>query len=380
MKPNSPRLYTKSSVLLSLLLFLFACSPNDAPTNPKLEKIDKIVDSLFSAQDWPALSIGIINAGQIHDLHRGQLLNGQAPKSSTLYEVASLTKTFTGTLLAHAIVDAKAEIDQDIRQHLPDSFPNLAYEGMPITFRHLATHQSGLPRFFPDTPGLFDEPDWDNLPARINALQEGFTKADFFQSLSLVQLDTVPGSNFIYSNAGPNLLGYLLENMYEKTYEDLLQTKILAPLGMTGTQLHITAVDTSQLAFGKNMNGKRMPVRAEKGMMAEGGLFTSTADMIKYMQFHLDTTSAVALAARQELWNGQFGDFEAGLFWQIFKDGNNPDRIFQNGGAYGTSSWVTLIPELQLGVFLVTNYAGEGVHQQLNQMADQILAVLQDQH
>lgn len=380
MKPNSPRLYTKFLWLLALLSILFACTPSEAPADPKLERIEKIVDSLFSGQDWPALSIGIIDAKQIHDLHRGQLLNGTVPSSATLYEVASLTKTFTGTLLAHALVEGKAEIDQDIRQHLADSFPNLAYEGIPITFRHLATHQSGLPRLFPETPDLFDQPDWDKLPLRINALQEGFSKADFFQSLSAVQLDTVPGSNFIYSNAGPNLLGYLLENMYEKTYEDLLQTKILAPLGMTETQLHITAVDTSQLAFGKNMNGNRMPVRAEKGMMAEGGLFTSTADLIKYMQFHLDTTSAVALAARQELWNGQFGDFEAGLFWQIFKDGDNPDRIFQNGGAYGTSSWVSLIPELQLGVFLVTNYAGEGVHQQLNQMADQILSALQDQH
>ena len=344
-----------------------------------MERIDRLADSLFSAQDWPALSIGIINSTQHHEIHKGQLLNGQTPNSSTLYEVASLTKTFTGTLLAHALVEGKAEIDQDIRQHLPDSFPNLSFGGIPITFRHLATHQSGLPHLFPETPDLFDNPDWDKLPLRINALQEGFSKADFFQSLGSFQLDTIPGTQFIYSNAGPNLLGYLLEYIYAKPYEELLTTKILAPLGMLETHLHISAVDTSQLAFGRNMNGNRMPVRAEKDMMAEGGLLTSTTDMIKYMQFHLDTTSAVALAARQELWNGKFGDFEAGLFWQIFKDGDKPDRIFQNGGAYGTSSWITLIPELQLGIFLVTNTAGEGVHQQLNQMADYLLAALQVQ-
>lgn len=190
-------------------------------------------------------------------------------------------------------------------------------------------------------------------------------------------MDTVPGANFGYSNAGPNLLGYLLENMYQKPYEDILKEKILTPLKMSETELHIEAVDTSQFAYGINMNGNRMPIRAEKGMMAEGGLLTTSGDMIKYMQFHLDTTSAVALATRQELWNGQYGDFEAGLFWQIFKDGDRPDRIFQNGGAYGSSSWITLIPELQLGVFLVTNFAGEGVHQQLNQLADGILNIYQ---
>ena len=146
---------------------------------------------------------------------------------------------------------------------------------------------------------------------------------------------------------------------------------------MRKTQISVEAIDTSKLAYGINMNGNPMPIRAEKDMMAEGGILSSTEDMLKYLQFHLDTTSAVTRAARQELWNGQFGDFEAGLFWQIFKDGDRPDRIFQNGGAYGTSSWVTLIPESQLGVFLVTNFAGEGVHQQLNQLADGILRIYQ---
>ncbi len=377
MKSNSIQTHSKCFLPIALLLILSACETNSEPTDPRLVQVQQIVDSLFSAQNWPALSIGIIIRDQTQEIHKGQLLNGQSPNGSTLYEMASLTKTFTGTLLAHALAEGKTTIDQDIRLQLADSFPNLAFQGKPITYRHLATHQSGLPHLFPESPNLFDNPDWDKLPFRINTLQEGFSKADFFESLSSFQLDTVPGTLFVYSNAGPNLLGYLLENMYENSYRELLKAKILDPLGMSQTELQVTAIDTTKLAYGQNMNGTRMPIRAEKDMMAEGGILASTRDMIKYLQFHLDTTSTVALTARQELWNGKFGDFEAGLFWQIFKDGDNPDRVFQNGGAYGTSSWVTLIPELQLGVFLVTNVAGEGVHQLLNQLADEILNTYQ---
>lgn len=363
--------------LLTVLLLTTCAEPTIADV--RLERANNILDSLINNSSLPAISVGLTSKGKVFELHHGQLLNGKSPSSSTLFEIASLTKTFTGTLLAHAIVDEKAKIDQDIRLHLTDSFPNLAYEGSPITFRHLVTHQSGLPRFFPDTPGLFDNPDWDNLPDKIIDLQVGFLRKDFFNSLKQVELDTLPGTQFIYSNAGANLLGYLLENIYEQPFEELLQEKILDPLEMKSTTIHLQALDFEQLAHGQNTGGKRMPFRPEKGMMAEGGLFSSTSDMVKYMQYHLNSSQAVIQTAQQELWEGQFGDYEAGLFWQIFKDGDKPDQVYQNGGAFGTSSWMTLIPELQLGIFLVTNTAGEGVHQQLNQVADEILAIFQEE-
>lgn len=164
MKSNSTQPLRWPLLPIAFFLIFSACQTSSEPNDPRLEQVQQIVDSLFSTQNWPALSIGIIQADQIQEVHKGQLLNGRAPNSSTFYEVASLTKTFTGTLLAHALVEGKTTIDQDIRLHLADSFPNLAYQGNPITFRHLATHQSGLPRLFPDTPGLFDTPDWDNLP------------------------------------------------------------------------------------------------------------------------------------------------------------------------------------------------------------------------
>lgn len=71
----------------------------------------------------------------------------------------------------------------------------------------------------------------------------------------------------------------------------------------------------------------------------------------------------------------EIGDFENGIFWQIFKDGDKPDRIFQNGGGFGTSRWLTIIPQSRSGVFIVTNVAGPNVHQKLKESADRILDV-----
>src|SRR5690606_3771155 len=131
--------------------------------------------------------------------------NGEEPKDKTLYEIASLTKTFTGTMLAFAIVENKVNIDDDIRRYLKDSFPNLEYEGHPITFRHLVTHQSGLPNMFPNHKALFENPNWDELPFKINDVQKDFSKNEFFSELSKVNLSAKPGTGLNYSNVGANL-------------------------------------------------------------------------------------------------------------------------------------------------------------------------------
>lgn len=355
-----------------LLMFLFLSCEHSPAADPLMNHIDQELDSLLQNTALTSVSVGVIKGEKIYTQHKGKLLNDERPNDHTCYEIASLSKTFTGLLLAHALVEGKVEIDDDIRNYLEGNYPNLAYENQPITFRHLVTHQSGLPHLFPAQEGLFDQPDWDQLPFDINQLQEGQTKEQFFEQLQSFQLDTLPGEAFIYSNAGANLLGYLLENIYQQPFEQLLEEKVLTPLQMNETTIHLAEVAANCLAQGQNANKLKMPPRAEKDMMAEGGIVSNVRDMVKYMSLYLETENPLVSTATQELWNGKYGDFEAGLFWQIFKDGDQPDRIFQNGGAYGTSSWVTIIPEKKWGIFIVTNTAGPDVHQALSMYVDEI--------
>ena len=363
-------------IALTVGLIFSGCSGQKS-SNLIERKINVQLDSLLLNTHIQSISIGIIDGKDLYEIHKGKLLNGEDPNDKTLYEVASLTKTFTGTLLALAIVENKVKIDDDIRLYLNDSFPNLEYEGYPITFSHLVTHQSGLPHMFPNSPQLFENPNWDELPFKINDLQKDFSKADFFRELSNVNLTTKPGTGLNYSNAGANLLGYLLEEIYDQPFEKLLAERIFIPHKMENTHISRAMLNLDNVAVGQNTNKIRMPIRVEKSMNAEGGIISNTADMAKYMQYHLDEDKQVVSVSHQHLWEGSYGDYEAGLFWQINKNGDKPDRIFQNGGAFGTSSWITLIPEKKIGVFIVTNVAGQNIHQKLSETADKIISEIE---
>ena len=359
--------------LLHLFCVFSTISLSCQPQNNLEDFISNESDSLIVNGDFKSLSIGVINDGKVYKFHKGELTNGEKPKKKTLYEIASLTKTFTGTLLAKAILERKLGIDDDVRNYLPEEYPNLEYEGSPITFRSLVTHTSGLPNMFPDHPEIFENPNWDELPSTINKLQTGFTKKQFFAELHKVKLDTIPGYKFNYSNAGANLIGLCLERVYQKPYEDLINDCILKPLDMKNTYVRVSKKNDFLLAKGLNANGIEMPFRASKEIQAEGGIISSLDDMIKYLEFQLELDNPLVEISHQELLNGKYGDFENGLFWQIFKNGDKPTKIFQNGGAYGTSSWLTIIPEMNRGVIIITNVSEPDVHQKLSILVDKII-------
>lgn len=367
-----------SIISIVALLFVASCSPKTHLTSNQsdilFQKINNISDSLLTIPEFKSFSLGVVVNDTIYKIHKGLLRNGKSPNDRTIYEIASLTKTFTGTLLANAIVENKVKLDDDIRKFFPEKYPNLEFEGQSITFRHIVTHQSGLPNMFPNKMEIFNNANWDKLPFEINELQKGYTKSKFFNDLSIVELDTLPGTKFMYSNVGAILLGYILENVYQDTFDNLVKDKILKPLKMSNTETRISKAKKKYLAVGQNANMIEMPFRVEKDMNSEGGMVSTVGDMIKYMSYQLEENDAIISTAHQQLWNGKYGDFEAGLFWQINKDGDKPDKIFQNGGAYGTSSWITLIPERNIGVFIITNVAGQTVHQNLNQAVERIIA------
>lgn len=361
---------------LSLLLFMPGIRNKLAKSTTTIPEI--ILEkgaSLLEKGDLNGLSIGVYQAGKVYKLHLGNLKKEMlsSPTDETVYEIASLTKTFAGTLLAKAIVDGRVGINDDIRAYLSGDYPNLSYSGQAITFAHLVTHNSRLPFLFPHTPNLFEEQDQLKITKRINQLTEGLTKKKFFEELANYELDTLPGSGFAYSNVGANLLGYCLESIYQKEFEVLLAAFITKPLGMNQTSIHLTAQTANLLAKGYTNTGVPMPLFAEKEMSADGGLKSTLPDMLKYMAFHLDEREPIVKMAHSELLDGKFGGFENGVFWQMFKSEDGERKIFQNGGAPGTSSWMTFIPERKTGIFIVTNTSGPDVHQRLSETVDKIL-------
>lgn len=364
-------------ILLGFIsLFLFSCQTKKEQNDLLKDQISLQLDSLLQDEEIESLAVGIIAGEKEYQLYKGKLLNGQEPNSQSLYEIASITKTFTGSLAARAILDGQLNLEADIRDYLQGDFPNLEYEGTPITIRNILTHQGGIPRMFPNQPGLFDDPDFNTLPDQINALQKDFSKEDFLKELARVELDTLPGTDFSYSNAGANLMGYILEEVYQKEYEELLDEFLFTPLGMTRSAVGIKDKWAEEVVEGQNHQKLKMPFSVNKDMSAEGGIVSGIEDLLKYARFQLDEKDEWIQLCQRDLWEGLHGDYGTGFFWQLNKDGNNPDRVFQNGGAFGTATWLTLLPKEDIAIIMITNVSGPQTHGKLNERVEEILAIL----
>ena len=270
-------------------------------------------------------------------------------------------------------------LDHLINPYLPEGYSDLNINNHQISFKDLVTHRSGLPLLFPHHEELYELPlNWDKLPFEINRIQTNFTKKKFFESLKEFEFDTIPGSNTLYSNAGTNLTGYLLENIYGQSFERILQNEVLIPLNMNSTTISISDVDTNALAKGLNENKIEMPYRVEKEMNAEGGIISNIDDMTKYLDYHLNSNSTVIRQAHERIINDGSSDYHQGIFWHFNDNKEKPFNLYQLGGAFGTSSWIGIATEFKIGVFIVSNCAGSNVHDKLEKTAIKIFNVLID--
>ena len=144
-----------------------------------------------------SVSVGVLFRGKTTTAHYGELDKGKGntPNDNTIYEIASVTKTFTGTLAAKAVLDGKLSLEDDIRLYLDGKYPNLEYQQKPILIKHLLTHTSGLPA---NNKGIAEIP--ANLPSiehrrRFDEIEKSQTKAKFFQYLHEIIIHAVPGTN-----------------------------------------------------------------------------------------------------------------------------------------------------------------------------------------
>lgn len=374
------------SSLFFVLLFLscqkkVSTEQQISPSNPLHTALDSTVHEyasvLMSENSKVGLSIGIIYKGITVKYHYGSVSKeeNQTPTDQSIYEIASITKTFVGTLLGKAINEGKIDLEEDIRYYLKGDYSNLEYQGQGIRVKDLATHRSGLPRNIPYDPAMWENPDFDQLPFDLIELEKDYTKEDWLKELKTVQLDTIPGSNFQYSNLGANLAAIILEQVYQKPFETLLKEFLLEPYNMTNTQLYLKDVDKKHLTKGYNHNQIPMPYTLDN-TWAAGGLKSNLDDMLKYLALHLEGTQDMVGLSHQRLWSTEDNYYSNGIFWQIFNNNRDSRNIFQYGGSFGYSSAMTFFPELSMGFVLLSNESGPQSQDQLGNIANQLVDFL----
>jgi len=364
-----------AACLLGGLLAARPCFGQLSSDNAKRTALDKAVDKasseFFVDGQHVGLSIGIYDRGKTVFYNYGTTNKSasRVPDQKSIYEIASITKTFTGALASRAILDGKMTLDGDFRAYLSEPYPNLEKNGKFVTLRLLATHRAGLPKNVPDTDALFQNPNFDTLPFQLIDLEKPYDDAAYLRALHQVELRSTPGSEFVYSNFGIKLIGFGLQHVYHESLEELLKTKILGPLGMDRTGLAVLQHNEPLLVQGYSPSGKPMPYHLLNAGAA-GGLYSDAEDMVRYIRWQLDENDPVIRQSHAAIFgNGE--NVQEGMVWYMTQEGGER-KLWESGGAFGMASQLVLYPESKIGIVLLANDGGFSSQDELGAMAKKI--------
>jgi CubicO group peptidase (beta-lactamase class C family) len=327
----------------------------------KAQPIRALVDSLGQelVADHPGGAvIGVVEDGDQTVVGFGAMGPSGTPPAQTLFEIGSITKTFTGLLLAEAVERGAVGADDPVTQYLPDSLNVRAYEGRPITLVQLVTHRSGLPR----VPA--------NLLPPVNPADPyaHYTVADLYAFLEGYQPSSPPDAAYAYSNLGMGLLGHALAWQADTSYAALVQQRITVPLGLDDTRMDLTPAQQDRFARGYNPAGAPTPPWHIPTLAGAGALRATATDMLSYVRAHLaaaDTTllgramqRATTPIADVDLGdNAAFTGTRIGYAWHMTpRDGQTV--VWHNGGTGGFSSFIGFNRATGQGVVILTSAGG----------------------
>lgn len=269
---------------------------------------------------------------------------------NTVFEIGSITKTFTAAILADMVAKREVALDEPVANLLPAGTKVPARDGKQITLLDLATQTSGLPRL----PGNMVITDVKNPYA-------SYTTAMMYDFLASYSLPRGIGAQYEYSNLGMGLLGHALSVRAGKDYESLVTERVLAPLGMRDTRIALTSGMRSRLAPGHDGGGQAQGLWDLPAIAGAGALRSTVSDMLKYVRANADSTSkplgsvlALTHATRRP---GPVPQVSIGLAWHRTTTPGGRTVIWHNGGTGGYRSFAGYDEATGLGVVVLTNTA-----------------------
>lgn len=341
-------------------------------------QFDAIAEDELKRLGLPSLAIGVVIDGELayeKGFGAADLASGRKPDADTVYRIGSITKSFTAAAILSLRDQGALSLDDPLARWVPEA-SGLVYptrDTPHLTIRQLLTHTSGLPR---DASKLLFQ------------TERAPTEADYLKELAGVRLDNPPGTRFQYSNLGFGLLGVVASRAAHVPYRELVNQRVLTPLGMTSTVWDRASVPAGRLAtaYTKGPDGK--PKAVEHWLIGAyegaGGLYSSVRDMARYLAFQLTAypprnapdngplrRSSVREGHKSALWSSlsvhladapregeSLVKAEAhryGYGWGAEQTCEHDERIGHDGGTEGYSTHVSFLPEQGVGVIALSN-------------------------
>ncbi|MCB0707284.1 MAG: beta-lactamase family protein [Saprospiraceae bacterium] len=346
---------------MRLVLFIFFLLPVFFVSAQVAEVESLIHNYVESLPVHAEVSIAYVENGKVY--RYGYQVGEHGPEAvnnfDRLYEIGSITKTFTTSLLMHEVHLGKMQLEDPIQEYLPVQMKGDSFDGHTITLLDLATHTSGLSTS-PDNAG------WPYIRAKIFTPQNpnrNFKAKHYYKYLEDFELDYIPGQVWEYNNFAMALLGDLIARKNNSTWEVLVKKWLFDPLGMSNSYFRIEKAQEDIAVQGYNEKGKKT-ARWEMDFIANaGGINSSLNDMLRWMDANLHVVSedlAFIHDGHDEL--GQKILFNDGYWfmgigwWHRLKD-DPYQTIYHSGGTGGFTTIFGFDKERQKGVIILTNFA-----------------------
>ena len=341
----------------------------------RIEQVRESIESEMARWSVPGLAIGILDGGEVETAAFGieNINTGTAVKPETLFQIGSISKIFTTTLIMTLVDEGVLDLDQPVIHHIPDLSLADATARATITLRHLVTHMGG---FFGDR--FDDHGRGDDALARTVA------------AFGDLPQQTAPGELWTYCNAGFDLAGRVAEVVTGQRFGDLVRERIFEPLELDRATYFPDHAILYSVAAGhvKSVDGVSVarPWPIARNSNPAGGVSANVSELLRFATMHmqdgeldgvriLKPESAQAMRAHETA-AGPFTSW--GLGWS--RREVNGTLIVEHGGATnGFTARLTTVPERGFAIAILTNHAaGVAAHTEIARVALERLLGIRD--
>lgn len=300
----------------------------------------------------PGVVVGVIRRDQRQIFSYGESGRSSLELSGDgLFEIGSISKVFTGLLLADMVLRGEVRYEDTIGELAPSQFEFADRVGE-MTLEQLAMHTSGLPRlamnFGPLMRGLFSADPY-----------AGSTPEEIYRSVAGLTVEQIgPEGEFAYSNLGYGLLGQLLAEVAGQGYEELLRSRVLEPMQVSDIALGPDEAEPDLLVQGFN-RGRAASHWNLDAYAPAGGLVASVNQMLDFIAGNLHPQHAFITEAQQARGQSE-GEFARtlGLGYSHRLIGDEA-WLWHNGGTGGFRSYFGFAPGMDFGIVILTNGIGD---------------------
>ncbi len=327
---------------------------NEISDEARLGPLVGQVAQLMAKLGVPGVALGVLQEGREHVAGLGvtSLENPLPVTADTLFQVGSITKTFTGTALMRLAEAGRVRLEDPVRKYLPEFRVKSEDVSAAVTVRHLLTHTAGWVGDRFDDFGLGD----DALARMVASLAD------------LPQI-TPPDTVWAYNNAGFYVAGRIVEVVTGKPYEAALKELVLDPLGLEHAYFFAQDVISYRFAVG-HLTGEAGPFVARPWALPRcanpvGGLITTVRELFKYARLHLGRGPELLKPESRRLMQTPVCEADAsrlmGLTWFIQPVAGDIRLVGHGGGTNGQITLFNFVPDRDFAVAVLTNSDRGGV-------------------